>query len=256
MNYIIRTWANKTDCFTQQATATALSRILLQGKWKNEILALLNSWIKINNNKFLNTTSILTYYLIADKYPEEALLAIESSLARKEPILSLKLNDIAVKVYRKNLDIFMTYINGWIKDERKILRQQAGMWFLRLIKLKDTAVCQCEQTIIVEIISIIWNDPTMPMRLRMQQNITEKIKAWAEEALVVLGNDEKELFARYQKLFHSLCRDCHKNMTYYLEKWQSYREYKQKKDADREGADRIPSSKEELSFFLLIPQGE
>ena len=75
LDRIIKTWAKTKNDYTHQATALTLSGILLQGRLENEILALLNSWLKTDTNRFLNITSIFTYYLISDKYPEQALQA-------------------------------------------------------------------------------------------------------------------------------------------------------------------------------------
>lgn len=234
---IITGWAKKADRLTQQSAAAALSRIIRQEKWKKEAFMLINSWIRKENNKFLNITSILTYYFIADKEPKEAIDAIEGSLTKKEPILLFKINDVAAKVYRKDSRLFIDYIDNWMRDERGLLRQQAGVWFLRFVELRDSVTDDLVREKIVEIASVLWQDSKMPMSRKMQREMEAKMRGWAEEALSALENDEQEEFLRCQAFFYGLYQKCREELDYYVKQWQEY-------------------SEKQVDFSIIIPSKE
>jgi hypothetical protein len=256
LDYIIREWAKKGNYYGHQATASALSGILLLGRQENEVLALLNSWLKNSTSIFLNITSMFTYYLIADKYPEQALHAIEHVSSKENIILSLKSLDIAFRVYRSNRSVFIAHLYNWIKDDKPLLRQQAGIYFFRFIDLDDAVEDQDTRAKIVEIISTLWKGRNMPLRLKMQQETAEKVRAWAEEALSALENDEKEAFSNYQILFYELYRKCSEKLDHYFSRWQEYREYKQKRAVERGASSEslYVARARQIRFSILIPK--
>ncbi len=255
LKHIIGKWANTKNYLTHQATANALSGILFQKRQTEEILALLNSWLKISNNTFLNITSISTYYLVADQYPQEALHAIE--IASNKENLLVKSGDIAFRVYRNNKLLFIQHLHIWlVQEDRPMLRQQAAHYFFRFINIDD-AVQNREK--IVAILSILWKNRKIPMRQEMQENTKKKVKAWAEEALSVLEHGKKESFSEYQELFYLLYHECNEKLGYYLPKWQEYKEYNQERASNRIGNDNLKKydvREEEVNFLILIPKGE
>lgn len=255
LDNIIRKWAKTDSYYTHQETALTLSGILLQERQQNEILSLLNGWLKINN-RLLNIISMSTYYIVASQYPNESLCAMEIALSKGKIILSLKCIDIASVVYKNNKRLFISYLYRWIKNDRDFLCFHAVMYFFRFIKLNDTVADQLTVDKVVEIISFLWKEKKIPMRLAIQHDIAERIKAWAEEALLAIEHDD-ELFKMYQKFFYALHKHCKENMEYYLNKWQSYKDYEQKKAIERRESGKIQSSlQEQPSFFTLIQQGE
>ena len=256
LDQIIRKWAKEENYFTHQATASVLSGILLQGKLEKEILALLNSWLKIGTSTFLNITSMYTYYLIADKYPEQALKAIEHVADKENSIFSRKSLDIAFKVYQRSKSQFISCLYDWIKSDRPLLRQQAGRYFFRFIDLDDVVTDQMTKEKTVVILSTLWKDRNMPNCLEMQQDTAGKVREWAEEALSALERDEKEKFLKYQTLFYELYRECAKKLDIYLKKWQEYREYKQQRALERGASSSSLPIAKQINFSLLIPTEE
>ncbi|WP_417912454.1 hypothetical protein [Candidatus Electronema sp. TJ] len=242
---IIKKWANSNDAFAQKTTAESLSAILREGRHEQEIFKLLNSWINKNNRRLV-ITRLLVYFFIADKFPEESMKAIESAVYSNPDHLPVKLNDIAVKIYNNERKIFISYVRNWTGCDSDALRQLAGAWFLRLVRLKDAAADQSSEKQTVEIISALWKDS--------QLDAAAKVREWAEETLSAFENDEQELFAVGQKLFHQLYPNCRKKLDYYLPKWQGYREYAQKKAAERRKGSVAQRSGKQANFFMLMPE--
>lgn len=256
LDQIIRKWAKEENYSAYQATASVLSGILLRGKMEKEILALLNSWLRIGTSISLNITSMFTYYLIADKYPEQALQAIEHVSEEKDVIFSRKSLDIAFRVYCRNRSQFISYLYDWITGDRPLLRQQAGRYFFRFIDFDDAVADQMTQEKTIVILSTLWKDRNMPNCLEMQRDTAGKVREWAEEALSALERDEKEKFLKYQTLFYELYRECAKKLDIYLKKWQEYREYKQQRALERGASSSSLTIAKQINFSLLIPTEE
>ncbi|MCI5192675.1 MAG: hypothetical protein D3915_06050 [Candidatus Electrothrix sp. AU1_5] len=267
---IIRNWAKTESYYTHQATALALSGILLQRRLEHEILALLNSWLKTGTSIFLNITSMFTYYLIADKFPDQALIAIAHiseklltalHLSKKDKItFSRKSLDIAFRVYQNDRSTFISYLYKWIKDDRTLLRQQAAMYFFRFIDLDDAVTDQASREKIVVIIFNLWEKSNIPKHLKVQEDTTGRVESWAKEALVAWENDDFDSFESYRKLFHDLYQkykeECQTNKTcrvnrleYHLQRWEKRRIWELKR-AEKRG---VPSSKQS-SFDMLRPE--
>ncbi|MCI5148317.1 MAG: hypothetical protein D3916_02790 [Candidatus Electrothrix sp. MAN1_4] len=260
LDYIIRNWAKTKNYYTHQATALALSEILLQGRYKKEILVLLNSWLKINNNFFLNITSLSTYYLIADEYPEEALHAIQSSLDKDDMIIFIKCNDIAYKVYRKDVIRFIRRLYEWIQNANLALCQQAGIYFFRFIDLADAVTDQSSREKTVAIVFNLWEKSSIPNYPEIQEKTTSKLESWAKEALVTWDNDDFESFESYRKLFNDLYQkyeeECQTKKTcrvnrleYHLQRWEKSRIWELKR-AEKRGI----ASNKQSSFDMLRPE--
>lgn len=259
LDRIIRIWARTKNYYTHQAAALALSEILLQGRLEKEILALLNSWLKTGTSMFLNITSMFTYYLIADKYPEQALQAVAHVSGEENIIFSLKRLDIAFKVYQNDRSTFISYLYNWIKDDRTLLRQQAGIYFFRFINLDDAVTDQSCREKTVAIIFNLWEKSNMPIHPEVQGETTSKVESWAQKTLVAWENDDFDSFESYCKLFHDLYQkyeeECQKNKTcrvnrleYHLQRWEKRRIWELKRAEKREGA-----SSKQSSFNMLRP---
>jgi hypothetical protein len=242
---IIKEWANSSNTFAQKSAAESLAAVLIERRNEKEIFNLLNSWINKNNGKLV-AARLLTYFFIADLFPEEAMKAIESAVYSDPDHLSMKLKDIAVKVYNNEKKIFISYVRNWTGGDSDALRQLAGAWFLRFVRLKDAAADQNSEKQIVEIISALWKDS--------QFDTAAKVKEWAEETLSAFENGKPELFATGQKLFHQLYPNCRKKLDYYLPKWQGYRDYAQKRAAERGKSSASQRSGKQANFSMLMPK--
>ncbi|XCN72128.1 MAG: hypothetical protein Q3M24_17710 [Candidatus Electrothrix aestuarii] len=260
LDRIIRIWARTKNYYTHQAAALALSEILLQGRLEKEILALLNSWLKTGTSMFLNITSMFTYYLIADKYPDQALQAVAHVSEKEDIIFTLKSHDIVFKVYQNDRSTFISNLYNWIKDDRKLLRYQAGIYFFRYIDLADAVTDQASREKTVAIIFNLWEKPNMPMHPEVQGETTSKVESWAKEALVVWENDDFEAFESYRKFFHDLYQnyeeECQQNKTcrvnrleYHLQRWEKRRIWELKR-AEKRGI----SNNKQSSFDMLRPE--
>jgi len=242
---IIKEWANSTNVFAQKSAAESLATVLRERRNEQDIFNLLNSWTNKNNRKLVEAR-LLTYFFIADLFPEEAMKAIESAVYSDPDHFSMKLKDIAVKVYHNEKKIFISYVRNWTGCDSDALRQRTGAWFLRLVRLKDAAADQNSEKQIVEIISALWKDSRF--------DTAAKVKEWAEETLSAFENGKPELFATGQKLFHQLYPNCRKKLDYYLPKWQGYRDYAQKRAAERGKSSASQRSGKQANFSMLMPK--
>lgn len=238
---IIKKWANDTNTFAQKTTAESLSAILREERHEQEIFKLLNSWINKNNRRLV-ITRLLVYFFIADKFPQESMKAIESAVYSDENHLPVKISEIAMKVCRSNKKIFVDYICKWIKNDSVVLRQLAGTWFLRSIRLSDVAKEQELREKSSEIIFHLWREIDY-------EATTSKLKEWAEEALAA----EEDDFENSRSLFRLLYKRCEKELSYYLPRWQKQREGDRARVAKRYGADAVLQTESQRQFLELKP---
>ncbi len=260
---VIYPWAQHESPFIRKVAAKALSLVVENEYHQSEAINLLKIWVRLpnspNGNDYcLVDTTLETCHLIAMLQPVETLEIIEIALKNgilTNPNISTPLNR-AVEILRNIFDfepeLVINKLNDWLdEDQEKYVRSVTGILFLSIVLLSPVARDEAIQEIVVNMIFLLWEDPNLLVRLKLQEATTKLVKNWAEAAI-----STQKKFDAYHRLFYDLYdkyEGRRKNrLENYLQRWQKGQERSQARST-RRGRSEPSESSPLFNFLDLIP---
>lgn len=253
--HIILPWAKINRPNTQLTASLALSYMLEHDLHKSDVLMLIRHWVS-NPNPALKNTALLTYYWLAQSYPNDTLEAIRVILSKKKISDYPKVIDLFAITYDLDPAQAIEHLHNWLMQTKNILLcWMAGLLFFSVVRLNDVTDSDELCTKAIDMTFTLWDDPKMPMRLEMQEQTTLKVERWAREALAANSAENIETFESYRKFFRGLHQKYQghrrNRLENQLQRWQKGQERKLARDV-RRGRDVGDGKKEQVSFLDLI----
>lgn len=257
---VIAPWAKSNASAVRQSAAIALSQILKEEQYKNQVLSLLKHWVN-GKNISLTDTALNTYTRTAAFYSNEAFDAIEKVLKDSRFVHYPEITDLFDLLYEKFPQLAVKRIYQWLNPlENTDLCLISAIFFLLFIQFEDvTSDAETGQKA-AEIIITLWDNPKHPGIREMYENVSQLVETWAGCTLkngMNTGAHKDNPDYLFFNTLHQQFKGRRNRLAFHLEKLERNRIRKMEREKVRaayRGNKESVKTEPSISYLSLIQQ--